>query len=127
MRLVRRSTIGVLTHVICRFVDRRWMITDDIERKTHVELLGYALARSDCRCVAYALMSSHLHFAMIPGHDELQTWPKRVNSPFARWLNAQHDRLGPVFADRPAEWSVRANKSALISYIHNNPVRARVG
>jgi REP element-mobilizing transposase RayT len=126
MRLVRQSTIGVLTHVICRFVDRRWMLSDEHERTTYLELLGSALSHSDWRCVAFALMSSHLHFAMIPGHDDLQSWTKRVNSPFARWLNARHDRLGPVFADRPAEWSMHANKAALIAYIHNNPVRAGI-
>ena len=126
MRLVRSSTVGVLTHVICRFVDKSWMIRDDAERRVYLELLGSALSHSDWKCVAFALMSSHLHFGMIPGQLELQSWAKRVNSPFARWLNERHKRLGPVFADRPAEWTIRDHQPDLIAYIHNNPVRAKV-
>jgi hypothetical protein len=72
-------------------------------------------------------MSNHLHFAFLPGHQELQSVMKRVNSPFARWLNERHERLGPVFADRPREWAIRQHKHPqLIAYIHNNPVRAGV-
>src|SRR6185436_11515539 len=45
----------------------------------------------------------------------------------ANWMNARRDRLGPLFADRPATYAMRPDSDGpLIAYIHNNPVRAGV-
>jgi len=127
MRIARQEAHGVVHHVISRFVDRSWLLTDEVERERYLHLLGRSLRRSDWRCLAYALMSNHLHFAMVAGAAPLESWTKRVNSPFANWMNARHGRLGPVFADRPATYAVRPDaEGRLIAYIHNNPVRGGV-
>ncbi len=126
-RIARITVPGHLHHVISRFVDRDWFFASDVERARYLSLLGRALARSDWRCLAYCLMSNHIHLAMLGGERDLESWAKRVNSPFARWLNAQRGRLGPVFADRPATYLVPPHREAeVIAYIHNNPVRAKV-
>jgi putative transposase len=127
MRIPRRPTIGAVHHVISRFVDRSWLLTDDQERGEYLRLLGRALDRSSWRCLAYALMSNHIHLAFVAGEDAMSTWTKRTHSPFANWINERHGRLGPVFADRPAMFVVRPeHEGRLIAYIHNNPVRAGV-
>jgi hypothetical protein len=127
MRIARQVFPGVVHHIISRFVDRTWLLTEDVERDRYLHLLGRSLRRSDWRCLAYALMSNHLHFAMVAGEEPLGSWTKRVNSPFANWMNARHGRLGPVFADRPAAFAMRPDSEGpLIGYIHNNPVRAGV-
>jgi len=126
-RIARITVPGVLHHVISRFVDRDWFFASADARHRHLALLGRALAKSDWRCVAYCLMSNHIHLAMVGGEHDLESWTKRVNSPFATWLNQQRGRLGPVFADRPAVYLVpRDREAAVIAYIHNNPVRAKV-
>lgn len=127
MRVARRSIPGVLTHVIIRFYEGRWFLDDDEERAKYLHLLGYALLKTDWRCVAYALMSNHVHLGFIPGTMPLENWAKRVHSPFANWINERHQRLGPVIAGRPREWVMHPlNEAYLIAYIHNNPVRAGV-
>jgi hypothetical protein len=127
MRIARQESPGAVHHVISRFVDRSWLLTEDTERDRYLHLLGRALDHSSWRCLAYALMSNHLHFAMIAGPDPLESWTKRVNSPFANWMNVRRGRLGPVFADRPATFAIRpGDEGQLIAYIHNNPVRAGV-
>ena len=126
MRILRLSTPGILTHVISRFVDRKWMLTDAIDRNTYLEYFGKAMKRTDWRCVCYALMSNHLHFGFLPGVTPLESWAKRVHPPFAQWRNKRHEGLGPIFAGRPTEWSVGESPAMLIAYIHNNPVRAGV-
>jgi len=127
MRLARRTLPGALHHVICRFVDGRWYLRDDEERATYLRMLGAALSRTDWRCVAYCLMSSHIHLAMVAGRKPLSSWARRANSPFARFLNARHERFGSVFADRPDTWVIRPElEPRLLAYIHNNPVRAGV-
>lgn len=118
---------GTLLHVVSRFVDRDWYLTSDDERSYYLHLLGRAMRRTDWLCVAYCLMSNHLHFAMVAGAQSLESWAKRVNSPFANWLNKRRNRLGPIFADRPLSLEVPSWRALdVIAYIHNNPVRARV-
>ncbi len=114
-------------HLIWRFVDREWFFKFEAERARYLSLLGRALEDSDWRCVAYALMSNHIHIAAIAGHEPLARWSRRVNTPFANWMNQRRGRLGPLFADRPRDSALGPiGARELIAYIHNNPVRANV-
>lgn len=126
-RARRRNIPRTVYHCIWRFVDQSWLLRDDEERATFLRFLGKAMEESDWRCLAYALMSSHIHLAMIAGQSPMQSWTKRVNSPFANWLNERHDRLGPVFADRGKDYGFVSHRvGGVLAYIHNNPVRAGV-
>ncbi|HET9992874.1 MAG TPA: hypothetical protein VFQ65_30270 [Kofleriaceae bacterium] len=127
MRQARLHVPGIVHHLIWRFVERRWFITNDEERSSYLRWLGRALDESDWRCVAYAIMSSHVHIAAVAGHEPLAAWSRRVNLPFAQWTNDRLRRIGPVFADRASDYAISAPKVAnTIAYIHNNPVRAHV-
>ena len=123
----RMVATGAVHHVISRFVDRSWELEGDLERDAYLARLEHALARTDWVLLAYALMSSHVHLALEAGAGSLGSWTKSVNSATARWLNARHGRLGPVFADRPYVEAVDdCRVPYLLAYVHNNPVRARV-
>ena len=127
MRLARLTIPGAVHHLVSRFVDRDWFFRDDIEREKYLALLGRALVESDWRCLAWALMSNHIHLAVLAGESSLASWILRVHAPFANWLNERYTRLGAIFAGRPTAWIVRPEHEArLIAYIHNNPVRAGV-
>ncbi len=127
MRVARFTAPGVFYHCIWRFVDRRWFFQGDDERSMYLLMLERALRESDWRCMAYALMSNHIHLGMLAGREQLGRWAKRVSTPFAQWMNRRHDRLGPVMADRPKSCAVRAElEPHVFAYIHNNPVRAGV-
>jgi hypothetical protein len=113
--------------VISRFVEERWFITTDEQRGHYLRLLGNALEKSDWSCLAYALMSSHIHIAMVAGSKPAESWSRAVNGPFARWFNEMQERIGPMFAGRADMTIERTQRVAhLIAYIHNNPVRAGV-
>lgn len=127
MRIARLFVPDVVYHLIWRFVDRQWFFSSDEERETYLRMLAHALAETDWRCLAYALMSNHIHLAAVAGRCPLGPWAKAVNAPFAQWMNQRHGRLGPLFADRPrARATAPEKEAAVISYIHNNPVRAGV-
>jgi|HubBroStandDraft_6_1064221.scaffolds.fasta_scaffold207154_1 REP element-mobilizing transposase RayT len=127
MRIARLNIPGVVHHLIWRFVDRGWFFTHDEERSAYLSRLGFALDQSDWRCLGYALMSNHVHLAVIAGEQPLATWSRRAHTPFARWMNEQHARLGPLFSDRAKDYALAsARTAALLAYIHNNPVRAGV-
>jgi hypothetical protein len=126
-RRPRRTVAGRAYHLISRFVDREWFISSEIERATYLELLGHGLASSDWRCLAYAVMSNHIHLCAIAGEQRLDTWIRRVHSPFADWMNRRHDRIGSIFVRGPKDIEVPPERVRdVIAYIHNNPVRAGV-
>lgn len=126
-RMARYNVPGTTYHVISRFVDRRWFFASTEERQTYLRMLGHALAQTDWRCLAYALMSNHIHLAVIAGYAPMSSWTKSVNSPFASYMNKRHDRIGPVFAGRAKDYgTLPRHEGRLIAYIHNNPVRAAV-
>ncbi len=128
MPRTRRSNLpGVVYHCITRFVDREWFFDHAEERERYLFLLGRSLNGSDWRCLAYALMSNHIHLAMLAGQQPMESWTKAAHSPFAHWMNRRHHRLGPIIADRAKDFQILPeNEASVIAYIHNNPVRAGV-
>lgn len=126
-RTCRNNLPNVVYHCITRFVDRDWFFDADEERAHYLDLLGKALEHSDWRCIAFALMSSHIHLAMIAGRQPMESWTKATHAPFAHWMNRRHGRLGPVLAERPKDYMILpVNVGRVIAYIHNSPVRAGV-
>jgi hypothetical protein len=125
MRIARRQLPGLVHHLIWRCLNREWLIADDRHRTRYLWWLGRALESSDWKCIAYAVMSNHIHIAAIAGEEPLARWSRRVNTPFALWMNDNGGRLGPFFAGRATDWALGpVAATSTIAYIHNNPVRA---
>ena len=126
-RRLRTIQQGVVYHLIARFVANEWFIRAEVDRDRYLRLLGSALAESDWRCLAYAIMSNHIHLAAVAGRQSLDSWLRPVHAPFADMLNRTHQRIGPVFIRGPKAYPVvNARVGHLLAYIHNNPVRANV-
>ena len=118
---------GTVYHHISRLVDRGWFIADSNDRTLYVKLLGRAISKSDWKCLAYAVMSNHIHLCTVAGKQRLESWIRRAHSPFARWMNTRHGGLGSKFVRGPSDYAVPPERVArVIAYIHNNPVRAAV-
>jgi REP element-mobilizing transposase RayT len=116
---------GRVYHLIARFVDREWFITNERERLDYLRLLARAIATSDWRCFAFAVMSNHIHIGTVAGTRRLDSWLRRAHAPFATAMNRAYDRIGPMFVRGPKSLLVEADGVAdVIAYIHNNPVRA---
>jgi hypothetical protein len=73
-------------------------------------------------------MSSHTHVACQAEEQPLGAFIHRMNLGLAHDLNRLQARSGPVFLQRPTSVIVAGDVqlSALLAYIHNNPVRAGV-
>jgi hypothetical protein len=126
-RFARLHCPGAVVHVIARFVNRAYRLASPLERAAFLERVPSALARSDWTLCAYALMSSHVHLAMIAGQAPPWHFLKPMHIAFARFINRSDGTLGPVFAERAATIVMPAERMAdLVAYIHNNPVRAGV-
>jgi hypothetical protein len=126
-RRKRHIEPGAVYHLISRFVDREFLIDSEEHRRTYIRLLGHSLDRSSWRCVAYAVMSNHIHLAMVAGREPLAAWLRSVHAPFADVVNRSRARIGAVFVRGPKDIFVPDEGIAqLIAYLHNNPVRANV-
>ncbi|MEO6772979.1 MAG: transposase [Kofleriaceae bacterium] len=127
MRRARLHIPGLVHHLIWRCLNREWLITSDQHRERYLWWLGRALEESDWKCIAYAVMSNHVHIAAVAGEEPLARWSRRAHTPFAIWANKATDRLGPFFAGRAADFALGPIAATFtLAYIHNNPVRARV-
>ena len=114
-------------HLISRFVDREWFISNEPERRQYLTLLGRAVGPSDWRCLAYAVMSNHIHLAVVAGEEKLDSWIRRAHAPFADWMNKKYDRIGNVFVRGPKAIPIPNDRAGhLLAYLHNNPVRAKL-
>jgi hypothetical protein len=126
-RYRRQVEAGSVQHLVSRFVDRRFSFDEPCAREEYLARVPAALKRADWRVLAYALMSSHVHWVMMAGSRPSSAFIKPLHSGFASWLNRRTGRLGPVFADRHRTIACEGETAgAVIAYVHNNPVRAGV-
>lgn len=126
-RTPRSFRRGHVYHLISRFVDREWYIRTEAQRERYISLLGRALEDTDWRCLGHGVMSNHIHLGVVAGEQPLDSWIRRVHSPFADWMNRTHDRIGNIFVRGPKDIETPPERvGAMIAYIHNNPVRAGI-
>ena len=126
-RFARIVPPGRVVHVISRFVNKEFRLAGPRHRREYLRRAAQISDRVDWKPLAYALMSSHIHWVMWSGRSPLAGFFKPLNTGFALWLNKREERLGPVFAGRPSvSIASGATAIALFAYVHNNPVRAGV-
>jgi len=123
----RQVPKGTLQHVISRFVDREWRIKTQQDRCAYLQIISDLEDTVDWEFTAYALMSSHEHWAFIMGSSSFSSFFHRLHTRFSIGWQKRHRGIGPVYAGRPKNYT-RAPKDmlSLVSYLHMNPVRAGV-
>lgn len=126
-RYARDCPPGSVQHIIARFINREFRLIGESERTDYLARYARIQAASDWLPLGYALMSSHVHWAVIAGPNPPERWLKPLHTGVAAALNRAQGRLGPVFAGRPTNLGVPPHHTLqLIAYLHNNPVRAGV-
>jgi putative transposase len=124
-REARLDVPGALVHVITRFVDHEFRIDSEAIRREYLDRLSEYLSRADWIWLAFAIMSSHIHLALLAGAEPLSRWIAPLDTWLAQRLNRVQGRHGPVFQERPTTLSMpRDRADRLIPYLHNNPLRA---
>lgn len=125
-RAARLDIAGVLQHVIVRGVERRDIFLDDQDRQSFVDRLSTLLGKMGMECLAWALMSNHVHLLLRPTENNLGQFMRRLLTGHAVTFNLRHHRNGHLFQNRYK--SIVCEEEAylleLVRYIHLNPLRA---
>jgi REP element-mobilizing transposase RayT/DNA-binding transcriptional ArsR family regulator len=109
-----------------RGIERRPIFFDDWDRDDFVTRLDRLVVECDATCLAFALMTNHVHLALRSGARPLAEVMSRVNTGYARRFNLRHLRSGHLFENRYGSLLVDddAYLRRLVRYVHLNPLRA---
>jgi len=127
-RRPRQEVPGGLYHVTARGNERRALFRGDADRREYLELVARCREKFRFQLLAYCLMTNHVHLAIRTGAEPLSRIMARLHSIYAERFNRRHDRVGHLFQGRYKAFLVRDDRylSALLRYLHRNPVSARV-
>jgi len=113
-------------HVTSRGLERRSIVSDDLDRQQWTDFLGRVASRRNWRIYAWALMNNHYHLFLRVPHADLSQGMHDLNSAYVSVYNRRHRRCGPLLQGRFKAILVQSNYHywELTRYVHLNPVRA---
>lgn len=125
-RKPREEAEDAIHHVYSRGNRRQAIFFDDTDRVTYLAHLARVIARKRWRCLAYCLMSNHMHLLIqTPGAD-LGIGMQRLQSVYAQTFNERHGIDGHLFQGRYGSERVKSDAQLVttLRYIALNPVEA---
>jgi putative transposase len=127
-RWLRIEVPGGLYHVIARGNERRAIFRDDADRRRYVDRVAHYREKFGFQFLAYCLMDNHVHLAIETGKIPLSKIMAGLQSSYTQYFNRRHDRVGHLFQGRYKAFLVEEDPYALalLRYIHENPVKAKV-
>lgn len=119
---------GGVAHVYARGNDRCLIFHDDADRFLYLQIMGDVLERTGARCLAYCLMSNHLHLVIATSEGNLGRTMQLLHGRYAQAFNRRHKRVGHLF-HCPYGSNVIEDDGHLymtLRYVELNPVQARM-
>ncbi len=125
-RKPRQERAGGIFHVFARGVDRRRIFLDDDDRRLYLHLLGGVSRRQGWSCLAYCLMTNHVHVLVQTHEPNLGAGMRRLHGTYAQAFNERYARTGHLFERRFNDRPVTTIRSIAVvsAYIAANPVAA---
>jgi len=127
-RAARLDIAGLLQHVIVRGVERRDIFLDDHDRQSFLDRLSSLLVQMETECLAWSLMTNHVHLLLRPMQAKLGHFMRRLLTGHAVTFNLRHHRSGHLFQNRYKSIICEQEPYLLelVRYIHLNPLRAGI-
>jgi REP element-mobilizing transposase RayT len=125
-RALRPEVAGGIHHVYARACDGRDLFIDDAGRRRYLALLAQTVRRHKWRCLAYCLMTNHVHLLVETPAPDLGAGMQHLHGAYARYFNQRRARNGPVFQGRYGSTLVTSDEQlvTVIGYVVHNPVKA---
>lgn len=127
-RRPRIEYYGAIYHIIQRGNNRKPIFKRDEDKVYLLEVLSETKEIYDFKVFAYVVMSNHYHFLIQTLNIPISKIMHQINTRYAKYYNNSTGNTGPVFEDRYKGILVQDESYliALIKYIHNNPVAAKI-
>lgn len=127
-RTARLDLPDLLQHVIVRGVNRCDIFLDDADRTRFIQALSKLLVQTNTDCLAWSLMTNHVHILLRPRSTTLGLFMRRLLTGYAIYFNLRHKRSGHLFQNRYKSIVCEEDTYLLelVRYIHLNPLRAGV-
>lgn len=125
-RMARVVVPDLPHHVTQRGNRRQAVFLRDEDWSTYLNVLRTACVASGTRIVAYCLMPNHVHFVMVPAHEDgLRAVLADTHRRYTRGINFREGWRGHLWQERFHSFVMdQAYLHAAVPYVENNPVRA---
>jgi putative transposase len=127
-RVSRIVIPGVAHHVTQRGNRQQALFTSDDDFRVYIQILGEALKRSGTRCLAWCLMTNHVHLMLVPDElDGLRAPMASTHTKYAQRVNFRQGSSGHLFQGRFASYPMDDRHMMFaVRYIECNPVKAGI-
>jgi REP element-mobilizing transposase RayT len=111
-----------------RGLARRALFESPREYRHFLALLACAVRKGWIEVHAYCLMDNHFHLLVRSRNGDMSATMQWIQDAYVRWFNLRHGRDGPLVRGRFAGkiLSSLTSRRAVLGYIHDNPVAARM-
>ncbi|MBT6031005.1 MAG: transposase [Kordiimonadaceae bacterium] len=125
-RMARLVIPGLPHHVTQRGVRRIKVFTHKTDSATYLDMMKESCAKAGTTILAYCLMPNHVHFVMVPSHEDgLRAALADTHRRYTRMVNLREECRGHLWQERFHSFVM--DESYLLScvkYVELNPVRA---
>jgi len=127
-RQKRLDIPGQVYHIISRGIERRKIFRDYKDREEFIRRLSKGIEETGIHCFAWVLMSNHFHLLVRPLKQPVSNLMRKVLTGYVTYFNGRHRRVGHLFQNRYKAILCQEDEyfKKLVSYIHLNPVRAKM-
>jgi len=129
-RKPRIEYAGAVYHVMSRGNRQEAIYRDNRDREIFLDTLEEACAKTGWVVHAFVLMGNHYHLLLETPHANLVAGMKWLQGTYTQRFNARHKLWGHLFQGRYKALPIEADNgdyfSALSSYVHLNPARAKL-
>lgn len=116
----------VAHHIVQRGNRQQDIFLSDDNRRAYLRILSLALQKHGTRCLAWCLMSNHVHLILVPRSvDGLRAPLSSTHTSYAQLVNREQKVSGHLFQGRFSSYPMDdAHLKIATRYVENNPVKA---
>jgi len=124
----RKLSSSQIYHVMLRGNSGRDIFIDDEDKHRFLNILTNKKKDNEFVIYAYCLMDNHIHLLLKENKDNISHIMKRIGTAYAVYFNKKYQQNGHLFQDRFKSEVIEGELYllAVIRYIHNNPLKARL-